>query len=125
MADPVRSITFKAPTRKSSRRKAQRDYANLNSGQTSDPQRWLKMLEGKLIKADSFKRTAGSLMNISWLENDENAMTEPIIVETPDGLGMKMPEKEFSVKDVVDCVGAETPVEVIGICLLLPVLIKH
>jgi len=28
---------------------------------------------------------------------------------------MKMPEKEFSVKDVVDCVGAETPVEVIDV----------
>jgi F-box/leucine-rich repeat protein 10/11 len=125
MADPVRSITFKAPTRKSSRRKAQRDYANLNSGQTSDPQRWLKMLEGKLIKTDSFKRMAGSLMNTSWLENDENAMTEPIIIEVPDGLGMKMPDKEFSVKDVADCVGTETPVEVIGICLPLPVLIKH
>lgn len=73
------------------------------------------MLEGKVIKTDSFKRMAGSSVNITWLESDEDAMTEPIIVEEPDGLGMRMPTKEFSVKDVVDYVGAETPVEVIGI----------
>ncbi|KAK2467117.1 hypothetical protein APHAL10511_001375 [Amanita phalloides] len=113
--DPTRSITFKAPTRKSSRRKAQRDYANLNSGQLSDPQRWMKMLEGKLIKEDPFKRMDGGSVNLDWLENDDDAMTEPIVIEKPDGLGMKMPTKQFSIQDVVNSVGGETPVEVIDV----------
>ncbi|KAF8623960.1 hypothetical protein AX15_006118 [Amanita polypyramis BW_CC] len=114
-ADSTRSITFKAPARKSSRRKVQRDYANLNSGHLSDPHRWLKMLEGKVIKADPFKRMIGSSVNIDWLESDEDAMKEPIIIEKPEGLGMKMPPKQFSVQDVVDCVGAEIAVEVIDV----------
>ncbi|KAM6500801.1 jumonji superfamily protein [Amanita muscaria] len=114
-AVPTRSITFKAPTRRSSRKKTQRDYANLNCGQMSDPHRWLKMLEGKVIKEDPFKRMVGSAVSIDWLENDEDAMTEPIVIENPEGLGMRMPPKEFFVKDVVEKVGAETPVEVIDV----------
>lgn len=116
-ADPTRSITFKAPTRRSSRRKIQRDYANLNCGQMSDPYRWTKMLEGKVINGDPFKRMAGSAVSVQWLEEDEDAMTEPIIIETPEGLGMRMPPKDFSLEDVVACVGAETPIEVIGMSL--------
>ncbi|KAG2746648.1 hypothetical protein P692DRAFT_201867625 [Suillus brevipes Sb2] len=52
-------------------------------------------------------------VGLEWLENDETAMREPIVVENPEGLRMKMPPPEFSVQDVADEVGPETPVEVI------------
>ncbi|KAF8634158.1 hypothetical protein AX17_004276 [Amanita inopinata Kibby_2008] len=114
-ADSARSITIKAPARKSSRRRVQRDYANLNSGQTFDPHRWLKMLEGKAIKEDPFQHMFGSSICPSWLEQDESAMTEPVVIEKPDGLGMKMPPKDFTVRNIVELVGAETPIEVIDV----------
>ncbi|KAG6878743.1 hypothetical protein C0993_008042 [Termitomyces sp. T159_Od127] len=113
-ADTNLSITFKAPARKSFRKRAQRDYANLNSGFGSDPRRWSRLLEHKTFKEDPFKRLAGSEVRLEWLEEDHTAMTEPIIIEHPDGLGMTMPSTDFTVNDVVELVGEDTPVEVIG-----------
>jgi len=65
-----------------------------------------------------------------WLETDETAMMEPIVVEAPDGLGMKMPPEGFTVDDVAELVGEETPVEVIGMLIYLdrpclPLLTLH
>ncbi|KAG6891137.1 hypothetical protein C0992_010125 [Termitomyces sp. T32_za158] len=109
------SITFKAPARKSFRKRAQRDYANLNSGFASDPRRWSRLLEHKTFKEDPFKRLAGSQVRLEWLEKDQTAMTEPIVIEHPDGLGMTMPSTDFTVDDVVELVGEDTPVEVIDV----------
>ncbi|KDQ60551.1 hypothetical protein JAAARDRAFT_125212 [Jaapia argillacea MUCL 33604] len=113
--DPSRTVTLKAPARKSSRKRTQQDYANLHAGVGSDPNRWLRMLEGKPIQADNFRRMKGSEVNHEWLENDENAMREPIVIESPEGLGMKMPGKDFDVEDVVKLVGEDTPVEVMDV----------
>jgi F-box and leucine-rich repeat protein 10/11 len=105
----------KLPARKSSRKRTQQDYANLNSGLHSDPNRWTKILEGKDIKDDNFRRMKGTEVDMEWLQGDDGAMREPIVVEEPDGLGMKMPEKaDFGIDDVARIVGEETPVEVIG-----------
>jgi len=71
-------------------------------------------LEGKTIKDDSFKRMKGSEVGLEWLESDASAMREPFVVENPEGLGMKMPDEAFSIDDVAEIVGADTPVEVIG-----------
>jgi F-box/leucine-rich repeat protein 10/11 len=73
------------------------------------------MLENKSFKPDKFKRMQGGDVTIEWLEEDEDAMTEPIVVEKPDGLGMKMPPSDFTVEDVAELVGEESPVEVIGL----------
>ena len=112
--DSTRVITLKAPARKSSRKRTHLDYANLDSGLQSDPNRWTRILEGKTIKDDNFKRMQGSEVGLEWLECDDSAMREPFVVETPEGLGMKMPDEEFSVDDVAEMVGDDTPVEVIG-----------
>jgi hypothetical protein len=112
--DSTRVITSKAPARKSSRKRTHLDYANLDSGLQSDPNRWTRILEGKTIKDDNFKRMQGSEVGLEWLECDDSAMREPFVVETPEGLGMKMPDEEFSVDDVAEMVGDDTPVEVIG-----------
>lgn len=74
------------------------------------------MMQGKPISADPFKRMHGSDVTVEWLENDESAMKEPIVIEKPDGLGMKMPE-DLTVSDVGEIMGEDTPVEVIGISL--------
>ncbi|KAJ7043348.1 jumonji superfamily protein [Mycena alexandri] len=113
--DPSRTITLKPPARKSDRKRNHQDYASLNLGLTSDPTRWVRMLENKTFKKDSFKRMQGSEVTVEWLEEDEDAMTEPIVVEKADGLGMKMPPSDFSVEDVAELVGEETPVEVIDV----------
>ncbi|KAI0747786.1 Clavaminate synthase-like protein [Daedaleopsis nitida] len=114
-ANPARVVTMKPPARKSTRKKTQRDYAGLNSGQESDPRRWLRMMEGKVIKKDPFKRMMGSEVGIEWLENDEEAMKEPVLIESEEGLGMKMPSPGFTVDDVAETLGEEYPVEVIDV----------
>ena len=45
---------------------------------------------------------------------DDDAMKEPIVVETEEGLGMKMPPSGFTVDDVAEALGEDYPVEVIG-----------
>ncbi|KAJ7771863.1 jumonji superfamily protein [Mycena metata] len=103
------------PARKSDRKRNYQDYASLSLGLTSDPTRWVRMLENKTFKKDSFKRMQGSEVTVEWLEEDEDAMMEPFVVEKVDGLGMKMPSADFSVEDVAELVGEETPVEVIDV----------
>lgn len=111
---PSRTITLKPPARKSARKRTQLDYANLNSGVESDPTRWLRVIQSKPIKPDEFKRMEGADVGIEWLESDESAMHEPIVIESPEGLGMKMPDPNCTISDVANIVGRETPVEVIG-----------
>jgi len=108
-------ITFKAPARKSARKRTRRDYAGLNSGQGSDPNRWMRILEGKIIKDDPFQRLKGHAVGLEWLADDESAMREPIVIATPEGLGMKMPPSNFTVDDVTQLIGGNMPVEVIGL----------
>ncbi|KAJ3565100.1 hypothetical protein NP233_g7859 [Leucocoprinus birnbaumii] len=112
---PSRTITRKAPARKSNRKRTQRDYASLDSGVMFDPARWNQMLQEKPTKGDPFKRMQGSDVNLAWVEEDETAMREPIVIEKPDGLGMKMPSSDLSVDDVAELVGEDTPVEVIDV----------
>ncbi|KAF5358557.1 hypothetical protein D9756_001773 [Leucocoprinus leucothites] len=112
---PSRTITRKAPARKSNRKRTQRDYASLDSGVIFDPVRWYQMLQDKPTKGDPFKRMQGSDVKLSWVEEDETAMREPIVIEEPDGLGMKMPQSDLSVDDVAELVGEDTPVEVIDV----------
>ncbi|TFK67874.1 Clavaminate synthase-like protein [Pluteus cervinus] len=114
-ADPRRAITYKPPTRKSVRKRIQRDYANLHSGIVPNPSRWMQFLQEKPIKANTFKVMDGAAVSMHWLEEDEYAMTEPIIIEQPDGLDMKMPPSSFTVHDVAELVGEDTPIEVIDV----------
>jgi F-box/leucine-rich repeat protein 10/11 len=74
----------------------------------------MRILEGKTIKDDPFQRLKGNAVGLEWLAEDEGAMREPIVIESPDGLGLKMPPNDFTVDDVVQLIGDNTPVEVIG-----------
>jgi F-box/leucine-rich repeat protein 10/11 len=84
-----------------------------------DGSKWIRILETKEIKPNSFKRMKGSEVNVEWVEQDPDALKEPIIIEKPDGLGMRMPQKGFAVADVAEIVGPDTPLEVIGGCYLV------
>jgi len=66
---------------------------------------------------DEFKRMKGADLTEEWLDNDPNALTEPIIIEKPDGLGIMMPQASLTVSEIADILGPETPVEVIGVYL--------
>ncbi len=118
--DPKRVITLKPPARKSSRKKFQHDYANLHAEGSSPPrlqtdtEEWLNTLEKRATSGDPFPRMKGAELTLDWLANNENAMTEPILVEQPEGLGMEMPEPGLTVADIADIVGVDTPVEVMG-----------
>jgi F-box and leucine-rich repeat protein 10/11 len=107
---------LKPPTRKSARNRPVRDYVNLHSGaDSSDARRWSQLLECKTFAQDSFKRMRGSELTQDWLDNDPTAMVEPIIIEEPDGLGMRMPPPTLTVPEIATTLGHETPLEVIGI----------
>ena len=56
----------------------------------------------------------GSELTLDWLRDNERAMSEPIVIEIPDGLGLEMPDSGITVKDAAQIVGEETPVEVMG-----------
>ena len=56
----------------------------------------------------------GKDVNLDWVEGDESAMTEPIAVLDPEGLEMEMPPDDFTVDDIAQLVGEQTPVEVMG-----------
>jgi len=95
------------------------DYANLHAGldaSSTDGSKWIRVIETKDIQPDAFKRVQGSEVNSDWLEQDPDALREPIVIEKPDGLGMRMPDKGLTVADVSEIVGPLTPVEVIGQC---------
>ena len=114
-ADCRRIITLKPPMRKSARNRPVRDYVNLHSGaDSSDPRRWSQLLESKTFAEDRFRRMRGSDLNEEWLEDDSTAMTEPVIIEEPDGLGMMMPPATLTVPEIANILGHNTPLEVIG-----------
>jgi F-box/leucine-rich repeat protein 10/11 len=56
----------------------------------------------------------GSDLTKEWLENDSTAMTEPVVIKQPDGLGMMMPSTTLTVPEIANILGHETPLEVIG-----------
>jgi hypothetical protein len=75
----------------------------------------VKTLEEKVTNGNPFKHMHGSDLGLGWVESDETAMREPIIVDKPDGLGMKMPSNALTVRDIVELVGGDTMLEVIGV----------
>ncbi|PCH38766.1 Clavaminate synthase-like protein [Wolfiporia cocos MD-104 SS10] len=114
--DPARVITMKPPARKSARKRQQRDYAGLhNMGAEAAPDRWMRMLQGKRIAGDPFRRMNGVDVSIEWVESDDAAMREPVVIESPEGLGMKMPPRGFTVRDVAEIIGENSPLEVIDV----------
>ncbi|PVG02717.1 hypothetical protein CPB86DRAFT_750518 [Serendipita vermifera] len=85
------------------------------SNGTPEINKWIAIAEGKTYSPDNFRRMNGSDIGMEWILRDESAMKEPIVIEDPEGLGMKMPSKDMTVRDVANQVGPDTHVEVIDV----------
>ena len=72
------------------------------------------MLQGKSIANDHFKRLNGEQVNLDWVNGDPDGFREPVVIEEPEGLGMKMPGRDLSIESIADTLERDTPVEVIG-----------
>jgi hypothetical protein len=81
---------------------------------TLEVNKWVAIAESRKYSPDTFKRLNGSDIGLEWILRDESAMKEPIVVEDPEGLGMKMPSKDLTVRDIANEVGPDTHLEVIG-----------
>lgn len=119
-ADPKLTITFKPPARKSARKKVARDYASLHNGiPVAGVDKWHTLLEAKdaagAFAKDPFRRMGGSELTLEWADSDPDALCEPILIESPEGLGMSMPQPGFTVSDVARIVGEDKPVEVMDV----------
>ncbi|GAA5981483.1 hypothetical protein JCM11641_004778 [Rhodosporidiobolus odoratus] len=109
-------------TRKSQRttRSKNIDYANLDQHLPANVDRWAKVIaqreeEGKIVnglKSGAFKSMKASELTDEWIFGEEG-MKEPFVVEEREGLGMEMPHKGFTVREVAELVGPQTPLEVI------------
>lgn len=62
---------------------------------------------------------------LTWLDQDSQAMEEPIVIETPEGLGMEMPPKGLTIAGIADTLGETTPIEVIGLSLMTSCVISY
>ncbi|KAI5117638.1 hypothetical protein M0805_008445 [Coniferiporia weirii] len=118
--DPRRTITFKPPARKSSRKRPARDYASLHNGiPAAGADRWLALLQAKdaasAFARDPFRHMSGSELSREWVDGDPTALLEPVLIEAPDGLGMSMPPAGLTVSDIARIVGEDTPVEVMDV----------
>ena len=75
-------------------------------------------MEGKRIKDASFPKMKGREVSLEWINSNDFALSEPIIIEEPEGLGMEMPKDDLTVSDIAELLGPDTPVEVMGMILL-------
>lgn len=107
--------TYKVAQRKSSRKSTQLDYANFAAHLPSEPNKWLRVLETRASTVGAFKHYTPDQITPEWLYTDSTAMTEPFIIETPEGLGMAMPHPSLSISAISDIVGGTTPLEVIDV----------
>ena len=78
-------VQYKPEPRKSGRPKNKHDYAALDDG-IALSKRHIDRLPTLNITPENFKRIKGSELTLEWLENNPDSMTEPILIENPEGL---------------------------------------
>ncbi|CAG8726838.1 16819_t:CDS:2, partial [Acaulospora colombiana] len=78
------------------------NYADLDNGITGNPYKWKRVLDSKHFVRHKFQKVCGELLTLDWIRR--NGFDEPIIIEKPDGLGMKMPSKDVTVSCIAEAV---------------------
>ena len=63
-----------------------------------DELKYTKMLQTKNIPVGNFKRLKGEELNLEYVK--QTGLRYPVIVEDPDGLGMKMPPSTLTVLSI-------------------------
>lgn len=100
------------PKRKSNRAKQFVDYSFKNDIATHG---WLKIadiLARRFFICDEFPRLTGHELTMEYLR--KNGLTDPIIIEKPDGLNMVMPPPGTHVDDIARMIG-DRPLEVMDV----------
>ncbi|KAJ3172626.1 JmjC domain-containing histone demethylation protein 1 [Geranomyces variabilis] len=104
---------FKEPTRKSKRGTTQINYNELNEGIPAEEHRFTKILQARTFAQESFTRLKGHELTLKWARKD--GLREPVIVESPEGLDIKMPDKDLIVDQVADLCGRQRQVDAIEV----------
>lgn len=99
------------PTVVANRRKSLRETKKLNYTNEAAVHEyyWTKILQGKTFGKDDFERLHGDQINLDWAR--KTGLHRPVVVPSPDGLDMKMPDSRISVSEIADLVGRNTLVE--------------
>lgn len=89
--------------------KSQIDYSNLHMHLPASVDRWSHVIAARKqsgqIKPDQFARKQPHELTTEWIHGPDG-MLEPFVVETPDGLGMRMPKRDITVTEIADLIGA-------------------
>ncbi|KAM7446348.1 Lysine-specific demethylase 2A [Porites harrisoni] len=72
-----------------------------------------KLNSEKFAEGDFVKRLSGDEINLKYIQ--ENGFTSPILIKNTEGLDMRVPNKDFTVEDVKNFVGARRIVDVIDV----------
>ncbi|TPX58747.1 hypothetical protein PhCBS80983_g02920 [Powellomyces hirtus] len=104
---------FKEPTRKSTRDKTQVNYNELNEGIAVEEYRFTKILQARKFAQESFQRLKGEDLTLEWARKD--GLREPVIIESPEGLDIQMPDKRLIVDQVANICGRTRQVDAIEV----------
>ncbi|KAI9011383.1 hypothetical protein BC832DRAFT_343750 [Gaertneriomyces semiglobifer] len=112
--EPVHGKTiYKEPTRKSAREKSHINYNELNQGIVVEETRFTKLLKTKIFAPDQYPRIEGKDLTLEWTRR--TGLRCPVVIESPDGLDMRMPDKSLVVNQVADMCGRDREVDVLEV----------
>ncbi|CAG8715052.1 10779_t:CDS:2, partial [Cetraspora pellucida] len=81
--------------RKSLREHSRINYADLENGLTGNPYKWKRVLDSKSFINHKFPKVRGDQLTLDWIRTF--GFDEPILIDNPEGLDMKMPSKDITV----------------------------
>lgn len=85
------------------------NYSELHQGVAEDERRFAKMISTKRFAPNKFPYMNGEDVTLEWMR--KTGLKEPIIIEEPDGLEMRMPPSSLTVEQVADLCGRDRIIE--------------
>ncbi|RKP15109.1 hypothetical protein BJ684DRAFT_7523, partial [Piptocephalis cylindrospora] len=79
------------------------------------PRDRLEVLDTFSFTPDTFPRLQGTEVTMNWLRSSETPLNTPIIISSPEGLGMDMPPASLTARDVASMMGPQSSVEVMRV----------
>ncbi|SCV70100.1 BQ2448_1494 [Microbotryum intermedium] len=110
---PLTSTRRPVP-RRTNRAAPKIDYANLDAHLPADHLRWQRVIATRKILPANFPKLRPERLNEEWLFSD-GTWSEPIIVESPRGLAMQMPDPSTSISAIADEIGGDHPIEALDV----------
>ncbi|KAJ1952641.1 JmjC domain-containing histone demethylation protein 1, partial [Dipsacomyces acuminosporus] len=107
--------SYKGPAlRRSSRSHTNVDYTKLNEGQPATFNQYLLRLDAHEFMEDEFEHLSDGLaVTADWVRNRD--ANDPFIVDSPEGLGLRMPAQNTTVDDIAGLVGEDSKVSVMDV----------